>query len=284
MICEVCKKEHDGSYGSGRFCSLSCKQKFCSAYRKTSLKSKQACSIQCDCEYCGEHFESRKALKKHYPQCNKKRHRYSMKWICKCGEIFNSRRTFYMHKKALKHYNYNGGHIRGENLKCCFCGESHNTLSGLRQHEHFCIKNPDRAHRKGHKHSEEEKKQISERMKKLHAEGKAFSWADLSKRKEPSWPEKWFIEVLKNEFSLIENKDYFREVKFHTFSLDFVFGKKVIEMDGSQHKRSEYQKDCDKRKDALLKQEGYDELRLDWAECYNNSKEVIQRVKNFLEN
>ena len=284
MICEVCKKEHDGNYGSGRFCSLSCKQKFCSAYKKTSLKSKQACSIQCDCEYCGEHFESRKALKKHYPQCDKKRHRRSMKWICKCGEIFNSRRAFSMHKKALKHYNYNGGHIRGENLKCCFCGEAHNTLNGLRQHEHFCIKNPDRAHRKVHKHSEEEKKQISERMKKLHAEGKAFSWADLSKRKEPSWPEKWFIEVLKNEFSLIENKDYFREVKFHTFSLDFVFGKKVIEMDGSQHKRSEYQKDCDKRKDALLKQEGYDELRLDWAECYSNSKEVIQRVKNFLEN
>lgn len=65
---------------------------------------------------------------------------------------------------------------------------------------------------------------------------------------------------------------------------DFVFGKKVIEMDGSQHKRSEYQKDCDKRKDALLKQEGYDELRLDWDECYSNSKDVIQRVKNFLEN
>ena len=24
MICENCKKEHDGSYGSGRFCSRSC--------------------------------------------------------------------------------------------------------------------------------------------------------------------------------------------------------------------------------------------------------------------
>jgi len=28
-ICENCGKEHDGSYGSGRFCSKSCKMSFC---------------------------------------------------------------------------------------------------------------------------------------------------------------------------------------------------------------------------------------------------------------
>jgi hypothetical protein len=28
MICEFCGKEHDGSYGSGRFCSKSCCSKF----------------------------------------------------------------------------------------------------------------------------------------------------------------------------------------------------------------------------------------------------------------
>ena len=28
MKCEVCGKEHDGSYGSGRFCSRSCGCKF----------------------------------------------------------------------------------------------------------------------------------------------------------------------------------------------------------------------------------------------------------------
>lgn len=28
MICEFCGKEHDGSYGSGRFCSKSCRMKF----------------------------------------------------------------------------------------------------------------------------------------------------------------------------------------------------------------------------------------------------------------
>ena len=27
-ICEWCKKEHDGSYGSGRFCSKTCRAKY----------------------------------------------------------------------------------------------------------------------------------------------------------------------------------------------------------------------------------------------------------------
>lgn len=127
-------------------------------------------------------------------------------------------------------------------------------------------------------------KKMSERMKKLHAEGKAFSWADLSKRKEPSWPEKWFMEALKNEFGYLENKDYEREIKFYSFSLDFVFpGKKVIEIDGSQHKRSEYQKDCDRRKDEKLKQDGWKELRIDWDECFKNPKKSLQDVKAFLE-
>ena len=28
MICEFCGKEHDGVYGSGRFCNKSCRMKF----------------------------------------------------------------------------------------------------------------------------------------------------------------------------------------------------------------------------------------------------------------
>ena len=90
--------------------------------------------------------------------------------------------------------------------------------------------------------------------------------------------------LLKNEFGYLENKDYEREIKFYSFSLDFVFpGKKVIEIDGSQHKRSEYQKDCDRRKDEKLKQDGWKELRIDWDECFKNPKESLQSVKAFLE-
>jgi len=42
MKCECCKKEHDGSYASGRFCSSSCARKYVSInYANTKEKKKQ---------------------------------------------------------------------------------------------------------------------------------------------------------------------------------------------------------------------------------------------------
>ena len=89
------------------------------------------------------------------------------------------------------------------------------------------------------------------------------------------------MKVIENEKL---NSNYIREYKFHTFSLDFAWedDKKVIEMDGRFHKISKYQQDCDKRKDALLKEEGWDELRIDWEYCCNNTKEVIKQIKEFI--
>ena len=71
---------------------------------------------------------------------------------------------------------------------------------------------------------------------------------------------------------------------YNTFSLDFCWPdkKKVIEMDGRFHKISEYQKDCDRRKDELLKSEGYEELRIDWEYCFKHPKEIIQKIKEFI--
>lgn len=284
MICEVCGKEHDGGYGSGRFCSLSCRQKYANSKgQKAATKAvKEKLGIKCQCEFCGEKFESKLDLKKHLPICEKRTKYGSTKhgnWKCSCGEVFETRRKFFEHKKQMKHYDYKGS-ASSEMCCCKFCGI---VKTRITFHEKYCKENPNRISIIGHKHSDEERKQISERMKRLHAEGKAFSWADLSKRKEPSWPEKWFIKALKNEFGYLENKDYEREVKFYSFSLDFVFpGKKVIEIDGSQHKRSEYQKDCDRRKDEKLKQDGWKELRIDWDECFKNPKESLQGVKAFL--
>lgn len=56
MICEVCKKEHDGSYGSGRFCSRACtgklggsswKEKCKETFRKEYEKNPKKCE-QCE--------------------------------------------------------------------------------------------------------------------------------------------------------------------------------------------------------------------------------------------
>ena len=45
-ICENCGKEHDGSYGSGRFCSEKCARSFPSKNDKKP-KIKQAKCVEC---------------------------------------------------------------------------------------------------------------------------------------------------------------------------------------------------------------------------------------------
>ena len=66
MICENCKKEHDGSYGSGRFCSKECARSYSSKQLKnTELKeakcincgktiyiNKRASLLKCKCDEC----------------------------------------------------------------------------------------------------------------------------------------------------------------------------------------------------------------------------------------
>lgn len=57
-ICEVCGKEHDGSFGSGRFCSRSCASKL-GAIMKNKLypkKHKKCKLVTKTCEKCGKLF------------------------------------------------------------------------------------------------------------------------------------------------------------------------------------------------------------------------------------
>ena len=74
MKCEVCGKEHDGSYGSGRFCSKHCRMSYIGSQNK-SEKSKLALekyrnSIKAPlgtwkCNRCGLVFETRAKLFEH---------------------------------------------------------------------------------------------------------------------------------------------------------------------------------------------------------------------------
>ena len=74
MICENCGKEHNGSYGSGRFCCISCAKSFstkninkyksakCINCGKEITIRKNASSLQCLCDEC-------KQLKNNKKQC-----------------------------------------------------------------------------------------------------------------------------------------------------------------------------------------------------------------------
>jgi hypothetical protein len=68
MKCEKCGKEHDGSYGSGRFCSAICARSYSTANETRSTKivqcidcgrdievDKRASNKQCKCDDCRKH-------------------------------------------------------------------------------------------------------------------------------------------------------------------------------------------------------------------------------------
>ena len=96
MICENCGKEHDGGYGSGRFCSKECARSFstkksqgqlkeakCIDCGKTIYIGKRASSKKCRCEECNKiHYYNLHPKKIKIKQTN------NTKNICKiCGSI-----------------------------------------------------------------------------------------------------------------------------------------------------------------------------------------------------
>ena len=133
----------------------------------------------------------------------------------------------------------------------------------------------------GRKETLEHRKAISESMKKAHKEGRAHNIGECRWNNEHSWPEKWFIEVIANEF---EDKDYQCELPFHRFALDFAWlkKKKCIEIDGNYHEREDQRK-RDFEKDKLLKKEGWQILRMPWKEVFADPKFWIQKAKDFID-
>lgn len=132
--------------------------------------------------------------------------------------------------------------------------------------------------------SEEHKQKISNSMKQAHKEKRAHNIGSSRWNNEHSWPEKWFIEVLQNEFNMIENIDYETEMPFDKYSLDFAWSEKklCIEIDGEQHERFEEYKLRDIAKDKLLLKNGWKVLRIKWKDCYANPKQYIKIIKNYL--
>ena len=109
MTCENCGKEHDGSYGSGRFCSKSCKCAF-------------------------------NAKKRHWSKNDNR------EWKCGvCGLTFSSRRKLKEHQHETNHLLDNSHMIaKAENPICPFCGEIHETKQGMIIHQRLCKNNPNR--------------------------------------------------------------------------------------------------------------------------------------------
>lgn len=135
----------------------------------------------------------------------------------------------------------------------------------------------------GKTHTNETKKSISNSMKKRHCEGIAWNIGMSRWNNEPSYPEKFFMQVIENEF---DDKNTETEFPIGKYSLDFawIHKKKGIEIDGEQHYRFQENVDRDKQKDKLCLEMGWEILRIRWTEMFKDTKKWIQIAKEFIDN
>lgn len=73
MQCENCSKEHDGSYGSGRFCSAKCARGFSTKGKRAEINKKVSNTIkqkthELNCVKCGKTIL--KNINVHYAICD----------------------------------------------------------------------------------------------------------------------------------------------------------------------------------------------------------------------
>lgn len=132
----------------------------------------------------------------------------------------------------------------------------------------------------GHPIDKKTRDKISKSMILAHREGRAHNINECRVKCEPSYPEKFFINCIINEF---DDKNYVREFPIGRYSIDFAWVDKklAIEIDGEQHER-ECQKNSDIQKDNLLHQNGWKVLRIKWKDMFNNPKKWIDISNKFI--
>lgn len=279
-ICENCGKEHNGSYGSGRFCSYDCKQKFCSlkGASKGGQSARKKLGIKCKCEFCNKEFDTKLSLKEHLSKCEKRIKYNSLShnnWKCPfCKEIFRTRDLLQIHKKEFHKIKTKLGGCQESNYQigyCKFCGHKSTTKSGLTYHENRCKENPNRVdgNSKGRRLSEETKKKISESMKNYLEKHPDMAGFKLNHSSKESYPERYFREWLQKE-NIFSNQEF----QVGLYSLDFAWPEKMIylEIDGSQH-QFEWMQIHDKERTEKLSEKGWKCIqRVNWSEYQSLSK------------
>lgn len=121
-------------------------------------------------------------------------------------------------------------------LKCQYCGlvKEYSKISYFHFHENYCDKNPNKKLYKGHKHTEDSKRRISEARKKfLQEHPDKHPWKKSSKFKSQPCEslKQWLRDKnidFEEEASVVQGKNY---------SADIVFPKAmlIVEVNGNQH-------------------------------------------------
>lgn len=204
-------------------------------------------------------------------------------WLCEqCKECFKTRKLLLIHRKDKHSLNGGKNYI---NFTCDFCKKEFiNKPKEQKQwHMNHCYSNPDRIpfSYEGKHLTTEHKAKISSSVKRAHDEGRGHTWKN--RWNNPSFAKKWLYSVLDSL-----NVAYKKEMPFYGFFLDVAIKEKglCIEIDGEQHYdtiRFPEQIEIDKRKDDLLKKDGWIELRLRWSDVQKNPELGKEVIKSFIE-
>lgn len=193
MKCERCQSEHDGSYGSGRFCCCRCARGFATALSR--------------------------------------------------GEI---------NKKVSEKMSGRGAGI--ENRQCLLCGKDFS--SPVVKNKKFCTRKCSAIYTNSRPEIISHLRSV---MLKKVKDGTHSGWKSR-KGKPPSYAEKFFMDVLKNN-----NIQYERDLPVGRWFIDFAIKDKMIalEIDGKQHEYDDRKK-SDEIKDKYLTNSGWRVYRIKW--------------------
>lgn len=234
------------------------------------------------CEYCGKKLPFKKRFAKCCNQScgsalgNKKKGPRSEETKQKISKTFSEGIKYHKYVLANQYGIYKYGI---ENIKiphkviCEYCGSEFETLTGTKYCSNECK-------------IQGRNKKISESIKERIKNGTFKGWTT---RNVLSYPEKFWIEVLKNNnIEYISNKPIKQENNISNYFLDFYIehnGRKIdLEIDGKQH-LLEDRKEHDKVRDEYIKSKGIEVYRIPWNEINSeNGKQLMkEKIDKFLE-
>lgn len=251
--CPICQKEHDGSYGSGKFCSKHCQYVYIGRQTKKHVCNFPRTRTQkpwgtWKCIHCEQIFKTKKLMLEHIKAEHSR----------KDGRIWNYGLTKETNESVRK---------RCETIKKKFeNGELNSSF-------------------KGKHHSEETKEKLSQIRKDYLTEHPDQVPYLLNHSSKISYPEQYFINAFKNE-----SIDLIYHFRVGRYQLDFSNESKklYIEIDGEQHFTNDKIFNSDINRNNFLSSLGWKGLRIRWSKYQSLSKEdqkfIIFEIKQFIEN
>jgi very-short-patch-repair endonuclease len=129
----------------------------------------------------------------------------------------------------------------------------------------------------------EQRKKLSESLKLAHKEKRHPGWISVNSKKESSYPEIYFLNMLKNDpffskYTIIEKHP------FSKYVLDFVIIdlKLDIELDGQFHFNDEKTIAKDKIRDEFMITNGWKVFRIAWTKLKDSPIESFNCLKQFI--